>query len=166
MDLASIISAGAGGGLFGIVGQLANRGLAIWEQKEKRKELVLVHAQEEKRWGHEKGLLSLQMQARSEETEQELQLADAQGAWQSFAASQEADSKIGESYKWVAAVRHLTRPFLTMESQILLAIVFFTMKGDGREDLNKLIVETVTFCASASLLWWFGERAQSRRAGK
>lgn len=165
MDIGSILTAGAGGGIFGIVGQLANRGLAIYELAERRKDTMLANQQEEKRWGHEARLLEMQAKARAEETEQEIALADTAGAWESFTASQHAEASIGKSYPWVDAVRALTRPALTLEAQVLLAIVYFTMHGD-RADLQATIVETVTFCASASLLWWFGERAERKTRGR
>lgn len=166
MGVIDILTAGAGGGLFGILGQVGNRAIGIWESREKRKDTLAAYAQEEKRWGHERGLLDLQMRAKAEETEQELQLAEAHGAWSAFASSHQAEASIGKSYPWVEAVRALARPVLTLEAQILLAIVFFTLKGQARVELTETIVETVTFCASASLLWWFGERAERRATRK
>lgn len=166
MDIGSILTAGGAGGLFGILGQIGNRAVGIWESREKRKDMVIQNAQEEKRWGHETNLLTLQMQAKREETEQEQALAETAGAWNAFTGSQAAEASIGKSYPWVEAVRALARPFLTLEAQILLAIVYFTLRGEARSELLAGIVETVTFCASASLLWWFGERAQQRVAGK
>ena len=166
MDLSSILTAGGAGGVFGILGQIANRGIGILEAKERRKDLVLGYDQEQKRWGHEADLLKLQMQARSEETEQELSLADAKGAWEGFTASQQAEASIGHSYPWVEAIRALTRPILTLEAQLLLALVFFAVKGSERADLLASVVDTVTFTASASLLWWFGERAERKSRAK
>jgi len=166
MDLSSILTAGGAGGVFGILGQIANRGIGILEAKERRKDLVLGYDQEQKRWGHEADLLKLQMQARSEETEQELSLADAKGAWEGFTASQQAEAAIGHSYPWVEAIRALTRPVLTLEAQLLLALVFFAVKGSERADLLASVVDTVTFTASASLLWWFGERAERKSRAK
>lgn len=166
MDIASILTAGGAGGVFGILGQIANRGIGIFEAREHRKDLVLSYEQEQKRWGHEADLLKLQMQAKQEETEQELSLADAKGAWEGFTASQTAESSIGHSYPWVEAVRALTRPVLTLEAQVLLALVFFAVKGSERAELVGAVVDTVTFTASASLLWWFGERAERKSRAK
>ena len=164
MNLVEILTAGAGGGLFGVLGQVGNRAIGIWEAKEKRKELVLVHAQEERRWAHEATLLDLQAKARAEETEGELALVEARGTWDGLAASHAAEAAIGKSYPWVEAVRGMTRPTLTLLSLIGLALVYFTDAG-RRPDLQSTIVDTVVFLASATTVWWFGDRAP-RRATK
>lgn len=166
-DLISILTSAAGGGLVGVIGQVANRVMGVWEAKEKRADQVIANAQEEKRWAHETDLLKIQMQQAQEANEQALNLAASQGSWDGLRASLDAEGKIGPTYRWVEAVRALTRPFLTIESQVALAVVFFAIRRTAdHADLVNQVVDTVTFCASASLLWWFGERAQARKAVK
>lgn len=166
VDIASALGAGATGGLFGLLGQVGNRAIGIWEAREKRKDMVLSYAQEEKRWGQERALLELQMKARAEETENEIALADARGSWDGLRASAEADAHPPESYRWVAAVRTLTRPFLTLETQLLLVVLLFVLKDQARVDLLQTVVDTAAFSASTALLWWFGERGQRPRGSK
>jgi len=166
IDLASALGAGATGGLFGLIGQVGNRAIGIWEARERRKDMVLTYQQEEKRWGQERALIELQMKARAEETEHELAIAETRGSWAGLAASAEADARAPESYRWVAAVRTLTRPFLTLETQLLLVVLLFVVKDQARVDLLQTVVDTAAFSASTALLWWFGERGQRPRGAK
>lgn len=166
MSLVSILTSAAGGGLFGVVGQVANRGIGIFEAKEKRKDTQLSYQQEEKRWAHETGLLELQMRAKSEETESELRVAETSGAWASFASSQSAEAAIGKSYPWVDAVRALVRPVLTLESQVALIVLVILASQAERATILAQVTDTVTFIATAAALWWFGERAQRPSKGK
>ena len=148
MAIADLITSAVGGGLFGILGTVANR---VGGYFEKKQEFV----QETRRWDHEKGLLELQMKAKTEETEQEIQLADTHGGWEGLKASLEAESSIGDSYKWVNAVRALTRPALTLILWFLVGLVYITTQDQG---LWEQITETITFAATAATLWWFGDR--------
>lgn len=166
VDLASALGAGATGGLFGILGQVGNRAIGIWEAKEKRKDMVLAYAQEEKRWGQERALLELQMKAKAEETENEMALADTRGSWDGLRASAGSEARAPDSYRWVAAVRSLTRPFLTLETQLVLLVLVFAVQGPARAGLLQTVVDTAAFSASTALLWWFGERAQRPRGAK
>lgn len=165
-DIGGLFTAAAGGGLFGIIGQVANRAFGVWEAREKRKDTLLGYAQEEKRWGHEKVLLEIQMKQAHEAHEQDLERLDVAGSWQGLGESMRAEAALPSSYGWVNAVRSLTRPFLTLESQIALLIVFFTAQGVVRAEIQATIVETVTFIATASALWWFGERAERKTKGR
>lgn len=165
MDLGGILTAATSGGALGFLGQFISRGLNIWELREHRADLQLEQAQELKRWAHEKDLLQLQMQARSQETEQELDVADAASGWQARTAAMEAEAAIRPSWPWVEAVRALIRPVLTLECQALLVLVYFAGSAARQADLRTAIAESIMFNASATLLWWFGERAQ-RRGGK
>lgn len=159
MDLGGIATSAFGGGLFGFVGQMANRAFGIWETKEKRKDAKLAYE-------HELALIDKQMVAREQETEQELQITATAGSWDGLRSSVEADAKSPPSYAWVAAVRSLVRPFLTLETQIGVVILLFIAKDAGRAALMDTVAETILFSASTALLWWFGERASNPRGKK
>jgi hypothetical protein len=156
-ELFSMAGSALSGGLFGVLGQVANRAFGVWETREKRKDATLAYS-------HELALIDKQMQAKSEETEHELDLAAAHGSWDGLRASLEVEAKPADSYRWVAAVRTLTRPFLTLETQLALVALMLIVRD--RPGLLETVIETVTFGASASLLWWFGERAQNPRGRK
>ena len=104
------------------------------------------------------------MQAKDQETEHELELTAAHGSWDGLKASLESEARPTESYRWVAAVRTLTRPFLTLETQLALVALMLIVRD--RPGMMEAVIETVTFGASASLLWWFGERASNPRGRK
>ncbi|MCA8899629.1 MAG: hypothetical protein KDA53_00090 [Hyphomonas sp.] len=152
-DIAGLAASAAGGGLFGLAGTVIGRAAGFFEQRS-------AQAHERARWTHEGELLKLQMQARAAESESELRLAEASGAWAGLAASLAAEAAIGESYKWVNAVRALTRPVLTVLLWAITGAVFAGADAAGRQG----IVETATFAATAATLWWFGDRGARREA--
>ncbi|MEL7452727.1 MAG: hypothetical protein AAGJ50_05065, partial [Pseudomonadota bacterium] len=133
---------------------LATRPSAVASFFERRQE----QAHERARWGHEGELLRLQMQANKEETEAELALAETAGSWQGLSASMAADAAIGPSYRWVNAIRGLTRPFLTLLLWLIAGIIWFGADAAGRD----AIIDTSTFAATAATLWWFGDRGPRR----
>lgn len=165
-DIGGLFTAAAGGGLFGVLGQVANRAFGVWEAREKRKDTLLGYEQDQKRWGHEKDLLEIQMKQKQEAHEQDLERLDVAGSWDGLGESMRAEAALPSSYGWVNAVRSLTRPFLTLESQIALVVVYFAASGAQKADIQITIVETVTFIATASALWWFGERAERKTKGR
>lgn len=70
-------------------------------------------------------------------------------------------------WPWVAAVRALTRPALTLLLWLLLAGLFLTaMVGRLEPELATKVVstalDTVAFAASTAMAWWFGDRAPRR----
>ncbi len=149
MDIGTLTTTALSGGIFGILGTVAGRVAGYFEKKQSFK-------QDEKRWAHESALLELQMKAKTQETEHEVLLANTSGGWDGLRASLEAESNIGESYKWVNAVRALTRPTLTFLLWLITATVFFASPNDV---LAARIADTITFAATAATLWWFGDRA-------
>lgn len=162
-DLSGILGAATSGGLLGLLGPLAGRAIGIWEKKENRKDAELERAQEVRRWGHEKELLNIQMTQAAEGHEQDFEMRQLDASGAGLTASLEAEKAIGAVPGWVNSVRALIRPFLTLETQIVLVTVYF-FSAAKRPDLEAQIVETLVFSASTTLLWWFGERAQ-RKAG-
>lgn len=146
-DLIGLTASAAGGGIFGLIGTALGRVAGYFEREQS-------HAHERARWLHESDLLKLQMQAKTEETESEIRLAEAAGSWKGLDASILADSSIGESYAWVNAVRGLTRPGLTLLLWIIAIAIFISSDSASQAQ----ITETATFAATAATLWWFGDR--------
>lgn len=151
-DWLGIAASTAGGGVFGIIGTVLNRFAGYWERKQQMEHEV-------RKWEHETVLIDKQMQARHEESEAELALADVEGSWRGLQASMDAEAKVPESYKWVSAVRSITRPALTILLWIITTIIFFNAQPDYQEQ----IIQSSTFAATAATLWWFGDRGSQPR---
>ena len=152
-DMIGLTASAAGGGVFGLFGTALGRLAGFFEKRQ-------AQAHERARWGHEVALLELQMQAGREETEAELALTDAAGRWAGLEASMQAEAAIAASYRWVDAVRALTRPALTVLLWAIAALVYASASDTGRSE----IIDTATFAATAATLWWFGDRGPARRA--
>jgi len=150
-DLIGLTASAAGGGIFGLVGTALGRVAGYFERRQH-------HAHQRARWIHESELLRLQMQAKAEETEAEITLADTTGRWAGLNASMAAEAAIGASYPWVNAIRGLTRPALTFMLWIIAVSIYLGADAAGRE----AIIETATFAATAATLWWFGDRGPRR----
>lgn len=171
MDIINAASGGLAGGAlgaaFGALGSILNRGLGIFETREKRKDRQLEMAHEVERWGHDLKLAAEAREGRIEEAKQALAKADAEGSWRGLEASLRAEADIGQSWPWVAAVRALTRPVLTLLLWILFAVLFLSAVSGALEAATaagvvRTAVETIAFSASTALAWWFGDRAPKR----
>lgn len=147
-DLIGIAASAAGGGVFGVLGTALGRLAGYFERKQSI-------AHEERRWQHEVQLLELQRLADAAETEGELALEHAAGRWAGLQASLNADAAIRASYRWVDAVRGLTRPMLTLLLWGITTVIWFSADPTGRSSLT----ETASFAATAATLWWFGDRS-------
>ncbi|MFN3212261.1 MAG: hypothetical protein ACE37M_04090 [Henriciella sp.] len=147
-DLIGITASAAGGGLFGLLGTALGRVAGFFEKRQ-------TMAHEERRWSHELKLLELQHAAAVQETEADLAIARTEGSWAGLEASLAAEAAIAKSYRWVDAVRALTRPLLTLLLWTITFAIWFTADLAGRSS----ITETATFAATAATLWWFGDRS-------
>lgn len=151
-DIAGLAASAAGGGLFGLFGTALGRLAGYFEQRQRQ-------AHEKARWYHEVELITLQQAAAQAETEAEIALTQVQGSWQGLAASLQAEAAIAPSYRWVDAVRGLTRPALTLLLWLIAAGIWFGSDPAARAS----IAETATFGATAATLWWFGDRSPRPR---
>lgn len=172
MDLiaGSGLAGGALGAAFGAFGSILNRGIGLFEMREKRKDRQLELAHEKERWSHESAAAQAARSARAEEAGQALAMTQAQGSWSGLNASVEAEGSIGESWPWVAAVRALTRPALTVMLWLLYALLFLSaasgaLEAETASSVIGAAVETVSFSAATALTWWFGDRAPRRDLG-
>ncbi len=150
-EIIGLAASAAGGGLFGLFGTALGRVAGYFEKRQSQ-------AHERARWDHETQLTQLQMQASREETEAERALADTQGSWAGLSASMQAEAAIAASYRWVDAVRALTRPALTLLLWTIAGMIFLSADAASRS----AIVDTATFAATAATLWWFGDRGPAR----
>ena len=150
-DIAGLAASAAGGGLFGLVGTAIGRIAGLVEARQ-------AQAHERARWTHETDMQKLRIEADAAGREADLRKAKASGAWAGLSASMAAEAAIGESYKWVNAVRALTRPTLTVLLWGITGAVFLGADEAGQAG----IVDTATFAATAATLWWFGDRGPRR----
>jgi hypothetical protein len=146
-DIIGLAASAAGGGVFGLIGTVIGRIAGLFERRQE-------NGQEQARWKHEAALMELQMKARASELAGQESLAQTAGAWQGLASSMAAEASIGDSYRWVNAVRALTRPLLTLLLWLITSLVWFGAAAEARTS----ILETATFAATAATLWWFGDR--------
>jgi len=135
----------AAGGVFGLLGTALGRVSGFFERRQ-------AHAQEQARWGHEYRLHDLNMRARAQETEMELALAAQAGSWTGLEASIRAEAATGKASQWVIDILRLVRPCLTLLLWVITAWIFLRTQ-------NAAIAEAAVFAATASTLWWFGDRA-------
>ncbi len=154
MDLGSILDSGLTGGLFGLLGNVANKVIGIFTAKQE-------FAQKKEEWGHEERLLDMQMKAKAAETEQELAVTASSGSWSGLSESLKAETAIGASYPWVNAVRALVRPALTLGLGGFLCAAFFALApGDAS---RSAISDSLVFAAVTAIVWWFGDRAPKQK---
>lgn len=150
-EIVNIAASAAGGGVFGLVGTALGRVAGYFEKRQ-------IFAQERDRWAHETNLLQLQREEDVDAAESERALALEAGRWAGLTASLQSDASIGPSYRWVNAVRGLTRPALTLLLWLITCAVFSVSDAASRD----AIVDTATFAATAATLWWFGDRGPQR----
>ena len=150
-DLIGLTASAVGGGVFGLLGTALGRVAGYFERRQE-------HAQARAQWVHETELIRLKMQAAAEASEAERILAETSGRWSGLSASIKAEAAIGASYRWVNAVRALTRPVLTLTLWAIAIAIYAGADTAGRA----AIVETATFAATAATLWWFGDRGPRR----
>ncbi len=161
------LAGGALGAAFGALGSILNRGFGLFEMRERRKDRQLEIGHEKERWAHEAVLAEQGRSARADEARQALAQTQAQGSWAGLNASVEAEGSIGESWPWVAAVRALTRPGLTVMLWLLYGLLFLcaaagALEADAAASVVRAAVDTISFSAATALTWWFGDRAPRR----
>lgn len=158
--LGSAISGAASGGVFGIVGSALGLVGKYFQEKQRQ-------SWEREKWNHEEKLIELNMKAGAAETENEVRLATTEGSWSGLGESIRAESKVTDVHKWVNDIRALFRPAVTIVMWVVATIFFFQIiKGNvdfldpnDQIELVRYMTFTTFFCASAALLWWFGDRA-------
>ena len=163
------LAGGALGAAFGALGSILNRGLAIFETREKRRDRQLEMAHEKDRWAHDLQIAADARSDRAEAARQALARTQAEGSWTGLSDSIRAEAALQTAWPWVAAVRALTRPALTLLLWVLFAGLFLAaaggaLDGDTASAVVRTAVETIAFSASTALAWWFGDRAPRRES--
>lgn len=161
------LTGGALGAAFGALGSIVNRGFGLMEMRERRRDRQLELGHEKERWAHETALGQQARSARAEEARQALALSQSDGSWAGLKASLEAEAAIAPSWPWVAAVRTLTRPALTVLLWLLYGLVFVAaaagaLQPQAAGSVIAGAVDTISFSAATALTWWFGDRAPRR----
>lgn len=168
-DLLGGVASVASGGIFGLIGSAVG---VVAKYFQKRQEF----SQEKERRAWDREDFKLQMQFSAQETEQEVAIASAQGAWSGLSESIRADAAV-VPHGWAAAIRSMFRPFLTTLLVALSAwIIWFMWRGVVEGDRNGLAmfftpeemagmiryaVYSLLFSASTAVVWWFGDRAMT-----
>lgn len=151
MDWSSILGSVAGGGVLGLLGNVAHVGLGIWRDK-------AAHRQRMDEAAAQLELLKVQGELSAAQTAGAIAEARERGAAEAFTASQQAEIALGKAtWPWVDAIRQLTRPLLTWMLLAMtgaMAIAEPTLRADLSEVLAGLTVMVVT--------WWFGQRQLDR----
>lgn len=144
-DLVSVGLDAVAGGIFGLIGTGLGRVAGFFERRDE-------NVQEQARWTHEYRLHELNMQARAQESEIEIELAAQAGSWAGLSASIAAEAGSGKASLWVINLLRLVRPSLTFMLWIITAGIFLQTQ-------DQAIAESAVFAATAATLWWFGDRA-------
>jgi len=167
MDIVGMTGGGALGAAFGALGSVLNRGFGLLEMREKRQDRQLELAHERDRWAHETEIASAERAGQAEAAAQALAQTQAQGSWAGLTGSIAAEAAIAPSWPWVAAVRALTRPALTVMLWLLYATLFLAaaagaLHPDAAASVVTGAADTISFSAATALTWWFGDRAPRR----
>jgi hypothetical protein len=144
MNWTDILGNVASGGLLGLLGTGVNFALGYFQRKQE-------HAQRIES-------LRLEGELNAAKTAGDVAVAREQGAAGAFVASQQAEANIGRSYKWVEAVRALTRPGLTL----LLVLLATILRYSADEATKAYIDQNIIVTAVAAVTWWFGQRQLDR----
>tara|TARA_R100001015_G_C4567647_1_gene126266 strand:+ start:293 stop:775 length:483 start_codon:yes stop_codon:yes gene_type:complete len=154
-----VLGAVFSGGLTGILGSAVSGIFKFLEVREANKAKVADRQ-------HELRLQEIQMKAYQQETERELAIASQKSASEQMVASYDHDSKIGEGSQWCVNTLRLVRPAITLLSWCMVTMIWFTMnKGfldaASQSEVMRYLIMTTVYTASASTLWWFGDRGRS-----
>ena len=156
----------ASGGLFGLIGSGIGAIGKYFQAKQQFEQ-----EKERRVWDRED--FKMQMQFSAQETEQEIAIASAEGAWNGLEASIRADAAIPAT-GFAASVKTLFRPFLTMTLVGVSAwIVWLMWSGlTSRDqsilvilaeaevkDILKYCIYSLIFATTTAVVWWFGDRA-------
>lgn len=145
MDWTSILGNVASGGLLGLLGTGVNFALGYFQRKQEHTQRV--------------EMLKLEADVTAAKTAGDVAVARESGAANAFTASQQAEASIGRSYRWVEAVRGLTRPFLT----VLLILLATILRYSADEATKAYIDQNIIVTAVAAVTWWFGQRQLDRQ---
>lgn len=140
------------GGLTGVVGSIIGKAFSFLDAWQKEKAADSEH-------GRTLELLELQNKIGAEESEREMEIAQAKIDADSRVASYSHDSMAGTSSIWVSDLLRMVRPVLTFSLIILVGILYFKAVPEGRATIEASVI----YLCSSSCLWWFGDRANRKK---
>lgn len=156
----------ASGGIFGLFGSVFNKVVNYFQAKQ-----AFEQEKERREWDRED--FKLQMEFSAQETEQEIAIASAEGAWSGLEASIRADA-MTPATGFAASVKTLFRPFLTTLLVCVSAwIVYLLWSGITTaqsailvvmteaeiKDLLRYSIYSLIFATTTAVVWWWGDRA-------
>lgn len=170
-DLLGGVASAASGGIFGF---LASGVGAIAKYFQRKQEF----AQEKERRAWDREDFKLQMEFSAQETEQEIAIASAEGAWTGLSESIKADAAVtSRAGSFAASVRTLFRPFLTTALVGVSAWLFWMMwtgVEQGGEnglalfftptemaEIIRYAIYSLFFSTTTAIVWWWGDRAMT-----
>ena len=155
------------GGIFGLIGSGISSAFKYFQRKQEFEQQLTLREEDRKDFKQ-------QMEFSAQETEQEIAITSAEGAWNGLGQSIEAAAQIKGS-DWSSKLLRLFRPILTMmlvamsgwiiwmmwsaavDAQTNGLSTLFTM-GELKE-LLQYCINSIIFAATTSVVWWFGDRS-------
>lgn len=158
MNILESLTTVASGGVFGLIGSVTGY-VSKYLQKRQDQKFEL------KKLEFEERLYKLNMQAKAEETENELKILEQKGSWGGLSDSLKTDSKLKPVSGWARDCKSLFRPVLTVLLWVIASWVFYKIIQDKvfdplqTKELIKYMVHSIFFAASTATVWWFGDRS-------
>lgn len=118
------------GAVLGIVGSAVNRGIGIYENKQKAK---------------------IAEKKRSDQYE----MAKLNAGKDSVVASYDHDKKLGEGVnQWVSNIRALVRPAITAYAFVFMTLIYVNIHAEGK----LIILGSIAELLNTVVTWWFADR--------
>jgi hypothetical protein len=148
------------GQALGLVGGLASGVLSFFQRKQDRAHELALKAEEMK-------LLIASANVNQAALAGELAKLREDGAAKAFTASIEADAKLPRSYRWIDALRAITRPGLTWYFTVAFTCMSMAVLCGWAGSLFDSALAVFIFTTAANMMqmcvtWWFGQRQIDR----
>ncbi len=137
------------GGLTGVFGSMFGAVVKFFQTKQDREF-------KKSEWEHELKLHDKNLEASQKDFDNEMALVAQAGSYSGLNESIKADSGVGQSYKWVNAIKSLYRPALTTGLIVLYYLLVYDIEDP---EINKDVVALIGYMTSMAVAWWFGDRA-------
>ncbi len=142
----------ASGGILGLLGSVCSKGFKWLETRQQSYLTYQQFEQDLKR-------LQLRLQLTSEHQEQQTQRLQGMSDALVKQASYKHDVDSGAASRWVINVIRLVRPLLTLGLLVLTGFIWQQLH-EAQSSLQSMLIESVLFCMTVAITWWFGDRAR------
>ncbi len=149
MSALDLIANAASGGLLGVIGSFINKGFNVYDNIQTAKAQEIANT-------HELALYEAQAKLKVIEEENQLMIANNTANAELRSASYDLNFDSTNGNPKVTDFLRLVRPILTF---ILISLVGVIWAFTGDKSLNQELVDSILFCASSAITWWFGDRA-------